>query len=163
MQIRPIQPAEHRAAGELIVRAYTGVSHDIGAYGPVLADVASRVADGARVLVAVDDDALLGCVTYVPPGLESELTEWEDPEACGIRMLAVEPEQQGRGVGRALVEACIGEAARDAAPRMILHTTDRMPAAHQLYRGMGFVRAATLDVQVNGAFWLRAYDLRLPG
>jgi predicted N-acetyltransferase YhbS len=160
VQIRPISPAEHRAAGELIVRAYTQVSHDIGAYAPVLADIGRRVADGARVLVAVDAGNLLGCVTYVPPDLDSELTEWDDPQACGIRMLAVEPVQQGRGIGRALVEACIREADRDTARRMILHTTDRMASAHRLYRRMGFVRAADLDVQVDERFWLRAYQLR---
>ncbi len=161
MQIRPIRPAEYRTAGDLVVRAYLQVHDDLGDYAATLADVQRRVGDGASVLVAVEGGRLLGCVTYVPPGLSSDLVEWDDPRAAGIRMLAVEPEQQGRGIGRALAGACVRRAEADGADRVLLNTTDRVPAAHRIYRSMGFLRQPELDVAVEDDLWLRAYQLPL--
>lgn len=162
MHIRPIRPDEHAAAGKLIVRAYRQVHDDLGDYADVLTAVAHRVEVGAQVLVAVGDDGeLVGCVTYVPPGIAADLTEWDDPPAGGIRMLAVEPSRQGRGIGRALADACVRAAAEQGVPRLHLNTTDRVPAAHRLYRSMGFVRVPDLDVEVDTGLWLRAYLLHL--
>lgn len=162
MRIRAVQPSEYDAVGALVVRAYAAILRDSwDDYRQELADVAGRVADGGTVLVAVDGDRLLGSVTYVPPGLDSALTEWDDPHAAGIRMLAVEPEEQGRGTGRALSLACIEAAQRDGARRLILHTTDANGPAKRLYESMGFRRLPAQDVEIDGRFWLRAYELPL--
>ncbi|HKX72061.1 MAG TPA: hypothetical protein VJM75_12565, partial [Acidimicrobiales bacterium] len=67
MEIRPVRPAEHKALGELIVRAYAAIDPEAldDPYAAELRDVAGRVA-GAEVLVAVDGGgAVLGGVTYV--------------------------------------------------------------------------------------------------
>ena len=62
------------------------------------------------MLVAVDDDGtLLGGVTFVPDG-DSPLAEHDVDGASSIRMLAVAGTAQGRGVGEALVRACIDRA-----------------------------------------------------
>ena len=143
--IRPVREDETTAVGELTVRAYEALPGAVlGGYAVELRDVAERAA-AVAVLVAVDDDTgeILGNVTYVP-GV-GPYAEFDDPDAAGIRMLAVDPEQQGRGVGRLLSEACIERARTAGRARIILHSTPWMPAAHHLYETLGFVRAPELD------------------
>ena len=103
------------------------------------ADVRSRL-DHSLLLVADDNGALLGTVTFYLPGSG----EWPDGWA-GIRLLGVEPGARGRGIGRALTEHCIERARALGAAVMGLSTTDRMAVARGMYERMGFVRAPEQD------------------
>jgi GNAT superfamily N-acetyltransferase len=150
MLVRTIKPDECSALGAITVRAYQQLFAPVplGGYEHELADVAARASD-SEVLVAVDDrGALLGGVTYVPTA-DRAMAEFDDPGAAGIRMLAVDPPHQGKGAGRALVEACVARAVETARTRMILHSTPEMTTAHALYAGLGFVRVPGLDVLVT--------------
>ena len=159
-QIREARADEYEAAGELTVIAYAAIEGetDVG-YVPELRDVASR-AVAVPVLVAVDsDETLLGTVTYVPgPGAYSE-SEKEDE--AGFRMLAVAPWAQGRGVGRALVQACIDRARGDGRRGIAILTRPSMRTAHALYESMGFERAPDDDWEFEPGEWLWGYRLRL--
>ena len=55
-------------------------------------------------------------------------------------MLGVDPDQRGRGVAQALMDACFAWAAKAGKTRMLLHTTQRMKAAQAMYESMGFER-----------------------
>src|SRR5262249_12332449 len=98
VQIRAVHPDEHDPAGRLVVAAYQALpgNHMTGGYAAELADVKRRAIE-AEVLVAVDE-ALLGCVTFVPDA-SSPWAEMLQADESGIRMLAVLPAAQGRGVG----------------------------------------------------------------
>jgi ribosomal protein S18 acetylase RimI-like enzyme len=145
--IRPIAPAEHAAVAEMTVRVYEEALGEVltDEYKVILADVDDRAAN-ALVLVAQEAGSaptLLGSITYVPgPG---PYAEFESPAEAGIRMLVVAPEAQRRGVGSALVLACIDEARRAGKARISLHTTPAMTGAQQLYSGLGFRRAPERD------------------
>ncbi len=76
-------------------------------------------------------------------------------------MLAVSPDAQGRGVGRALVEACIERARRDGKARLSLLTTANMAPAHRLYERLGFRRTPESDMIVENGLRLRSYVLDL--
>jgi ribosomal protein S18 acetylase RimI-like enzyme len=150
VMVRPARPAEYEALGELIVAAYrTLPDRDLRAsqgYEPILRDVASR-AGRSVVLAAELDGGLAGSVTYVPgPGPDSET---DDPDAAEIRMLAVAPSARGRGVGRALVEACIQLAREAGRRRLVLHTRAVMDDARHIYESMGFLREPSLDFSVE--------------
>lgn len=162
--VRPVRAEEHVALGELTVAAYFRVDPDAmdDDYVAELRDVAGRLAS-AEVLVALDDDgggALLGGVTYVP-GPRSPLAEFTDPGAAGIRMLAVATGARRRGVGEALTTACIERARAAGRVELLLHSTDRMTAAHRLYRRLGFERAPSIDWEGAPGLWLRGFRLRL--
>jgi GNAT superfamily N-acetyltransferase len=162
MEIRPVRPAEHEALGELIVTAYAAIDPEAldDAFVAELRDVAGRVA-GAEVLVAVDaGGAVLGGVTYVP-GPDSPWAEFTEPDAAGIRMLAVAPEAQGRGIGRALSLATVERARAAGRRQILLHSTDRMTAAHRMYLRLGFARDPSIDWEPLPGFWLRGFRLRL--
>lgn len=161
MEIRRVRPVEYDAAGELVVRAYEGLSDAAAAaqYEPVLRDVERRAAL-AEVLVAVNgDDRILGSVTYVDgPG---PYAETDDPDEAGIRMLAVAPEAQGAGIGRALVESCIERAKANRRRRIGLVTRASMAPAHRIYERLGFRRTPDRDFDSDDGLRLLAYVLDL--
>jgi ribosomal protein S18 acetylase RimI-like enzyme len=163
MDIRPVRPDEHQALGELTVAAYAAIEPAVveaDDYAGELRDVAGRVSD-ADVLVAVDDAGMvLGGVTYVP-GPDSTWAVFREPDGAGIRMLAVAPEAQGRGVGEALSRACVARARAAGRGQILLHSTDRMTTAHRLYERLGFARDASLDWEPLPGFWLRGFRLPL--
>jgi ribosomal protein S18 acetylase RimI-like enzyme len=163
MEIRPVRPQEHEVLGKLTVAAYAAIDPAVvveDGYAGELRDVAGRVAD-AEVLVAVDDaGTMLGGVTYVP-GPGSAWAEFSETDGAGIRMLAVAPEAQGRGVGEALSRACVDRARAAGRGQIVLHSTDRMVAAHRLYERLGFARDVSLDWEPAPGFWLRGFRLRL--
>jgi ribosomal protein S18 acetylase RimI-like enzyme len=95
------------------------------------------------------------------PGPGTVVSDLDDPEAAGIRFLAVDRQAHGRGVGRALVQACIALAGAEGRHRIVLHTLATMTTAQGLYRSLGFERDESLDRwwgEVHGL----AFRLELP-
>jgi ribosomal protein S18 acetylase RimI-like enzyme len=158
VEIRDARPSEYERIGDILVATYGAVDPELGGYAAELRDVATRAA-AAEVLVAAEPADVVGTVTYVPgPG---PYAEWDDPDAAGIRMLAVDSRWQGRGIGSALVEACIERAQAAGRARIRLHTTDRMTAAQHMYERLGFWPTPEDDWEPEPGFWLRAYRLDL--
>ena len=157
---RDIRAAEVARLSEITVAAYAALEGiEVGSYQATLADVADRVRH-AEVLVAVEEDRVLVGVTYVPdPG--NPYAEFRDPDAAGVRMLAVDPAAQGRGVGAALVAACIRRARDRRRGRIVLHTTAAMTAAQGLYRAFGFERSERRDWRPRPDIRLLGYELVL--
>jgi len=161
--VRPVRPCEYEAVGDLTIAAYTTVDGFSPGerYETVLRDVAGRT-ETAEVIVAADEDGrILGGVTYVP-GL-GPLAEFEGADESGMRMLAVDPAAQGRGIGRLLAQACLDRARATGRSRLVLHTTGAMTAAHALYRSLGFARTPELDITTPGGMRLEAYVRDLTG
>src|SRR4029077_12253020 len=102
-----------------------------------------------RVFIAVDDaGTTLGSVTYVP-GPESPYAESERPGDAGIRMLGVDPGARGRGIGSALVQACIDQGRAEGRSGLVLVTTGLFRDAVRIYLRMGFRRARERDITVE--------------
>ncbi len=149
MIVRPVREAEYEALGDLTVAAYRAIRdaprEALEGYENELRDVARRVEAGAEVVVAVSDDGVLaGGVTYVPDYV-NDLAEFDDPDAAGIRMLAVSPDHQGGGAGSTLTAWCVDRGRLTGRKRIILHTTKWMTTAHRIYERAGFARAPALD------------------
>ena len=157
-----VRPEEHRALGELTVRVYRQVlASELEGYAGVLRNVDDRLAAGCEVLVARRGDQVVGGVTFVPgPGPYAQLITENEAE---LRMLVVDPEAQGRGVGAALVQACV-ELARAAGKRnLVLGTMPAMVAAQRLYARLGFRRTPERDQQLDGGPCLVSYAKALAG
>jgi ribosomal protein S18 acetylase RimI-like enzyme len=165
VHIRTARPEEYDALGELTYRTYAAdhpaIDRDIDGrtYGDELRDVAGRAA-GADVLVAVDDDTILGGVTYVGDPA-SPLAEHTDPDAASIRMLVVAPDVQRRGIGEALSRACIERARAAGRRQVVLHSASFMRPAHALYAKLGFERDTGLDIVIPDIVELYGFRLRL--
>jgi ribosomal protein S18 acetylase RimI-like enzyme len=144
IEVREAGPDEYEAAGRLVVEAYrTLLVPPTPGYEAEIADVAGRTRDGT-VLVALVDGRLAGCATFAVAG--SPLIEVDDPDGATIRMLGVDVRMRGRGVGEALVMACVEHARNADARRVWLHTEVGMSAAHRLYERCGFTRVPAADL-----------------
>jgi GNAT superfamily N-acetyltransferase len=82
---------------------------------------------------------LAGAVAYFGPN--SQKAVFFDQSWSIIRMLVVDPAFRGKGIGRALSDACIARAKRDGSPIIALHTSPIMSVALPMYLKMGFVKA----------------------
>lgn len=162
-RIRQLDPAADGTLcdrlGDLIVAAYLNLpgGYREPEYEAELRDVRSRAA-ASCVLAAIAQpgDDVLGGVTYVTGPADPFAELLVDGDA-GMRMLAVAPGQQGRGIGRALVTACLDRARAEGRRRLVLHTTPWMTRAHALYEGLGFRRTPELDWLPLPEVPLRAY------
>jgi GNAT superfamily N-acetyltransferase len=124
------------------------------------ADFFAKAADlhkEIELLVAKDDDEMLGVVGYVRPGLKRE--DIFDPEWAIIRLLSVHPLARGRGIGRQLAQACIDRARRDGVQTIGLHTSPVMTIALPMYLRMGFVHFR--DIPNRNGVPYALYTLRL--
>ncbi|MGW7297927.1 GNAT family N-acetyltransferase [Streptomyces sp. NPDC054829] len=163
-EIRPARPAEYDELGEITAQAYLRdgllAFGDADWYLSELKDVARRAA-AADVLVAADSGRLLGGVTYVPSG--GPMADLARPGEAEIRMLAVAHEARGRGVGQALVQACVDRATGTSAG-IVLSTQPSMRAAHRIYERLGSTRAPERDwhpLPEHPEFTLLTYELTL--
>ncbi len=158
--IREIVPDEFEALGEITVLAYANrLSPSDTVYLDELRDVGARAA-AVPVLVAVDPEGrVLGGVAYVP-GPGTPLSEAEREGEAGIRMLAVDPAVGGRGIGRALTEACMDRARAEGRVGMTLYTLPTMGVAHRLYESLGFRRDPERDWEYMPGESLWSYTIR---
>jgi GNAT superfamily N-acetyltransferase len=159
MVIRDAHQDELAEIGEIRVNAYRadGFLAPDSRYAPRLRELGS---DGAGpVLVAADDAGIAGTVMLQtwPNGGEF----LRGPTEAEIRALAVRPEAQGRGVGRALVGAVIERAATLGIRHLLLLTQPEMKTAHRIYDEAGFARLPDRDISPEPGVNLLAYGLDL--
>lgn len=83
-----------------------------------------------RVWIAEWDGRPVGCVMCVRD---------EVPATARLRLLLVEPDTRGLGIGDRLVEACIGFARGVGYRDLVLWTNDVLAAARRIYQRHGFV------------------------
>lgn len=157
--VRRVRPEEYAAVAALTLETYVdgGFIATDSPYVAQLAATARRDAE-AEVLVALADDRLVGAVTWCPAG-----SSWREiaGEAEGeFRMLAVAADERGRGVGEALVRACLDRAASDGFSGVAISTMSEMTDAHRLYGRLGFTRIPDQDWSPHDDVCLMAFRLR---
>jgi ribosomal protein S18 acetylase RimI-like enzyme len=160
--VRLARDDELDAAGDLVVAAYR--THrdmeDGDGYLAHVRDARGRATE-VDVLVAVDADGrMLGCVSHVRDHT-SAFAEVERPGEAGFRMLGVDPEARGQGVGQALVEACIERARASGRTGLVIVTAPSWTDAQRLYERIGFRRAPDRGFEPVPGITLWAYELKL--
>ncbi len=150
---RPIVLVRPAASRERVaVRRLTSAAYDqyvtvlpSAVFAAYHADLMDDACDAARhvMLVASIDDEIVGAVRHYPDASTTGLgfpAGWAE-----LRALAVDPAHRGRGVGEALVRACI-DLACVAGVTLGLHTAEFMAAAVRTYERCGFLRAPDFDL-----------------
>ena len=159
LHITPCEPADCDAIDRLIARAYApgGFAADDPYFIEIL-NVAQR-AQQALVLVARENGVPVGTLTCALPG--SSWQEIARADEAELRILAVAPEAQRRGIGSALVRASIEHARHAGCAALVLSSTAWMTAAHRLYQRLGFHHTPERDWQPRADVYLATYRLEL--
>jgi ribosomal protein S18 acetylase RimI-like enzyme len=134
-QIRPVRTAADLEATALLFDAYAsslGVDLSFQDFTAEQATLPGKYAPPAGELLLSRDlqGAPLGCVGLRP---------MQPDGCCEMKRLYVAPRGRGLGLGRALVDAIIGEAVRIGYREMRLDTLPTMAEAVALYRKAGFM------------------------
>ncbi|MFE4541572.1 GNAT family N-acetyltransferase [Arthrobacter sp. NPDC056727] len=147
---RPAVPTDFPEVRRITSDAYLRAGHFAGdhPYMSVLEDVEHR-AEHAQVWVAEAAGKVVAAVTLTFAGQPySEIAQDGELE---FRMLAVDPECQGGGVGRAVVRQIVEHARQLPGIQAISITSATfMEPAHRLYESLGFRRARERDWYVPG-------------
>jgi ribosomal protein S18 acetylase RimI-like enzyme len=143
MEIRRAVPDDFEDVARVTVAAYAPYLSDSESdYVAHLRNAETRDRE-AELWVAVDDGRILGTVTSCPEG--SPWRELSRPGEGEFRMLAVDPDAQGRGVGSALVARVVEGFRHEGATAVVLCSMSTMTPAHRVYKRLGFSRAPDLD------------------
>ena len=122
MEIRPARPEDSGAIRNVHLRAFPT---------PVEADLVERLEIGkeAEISIVADDGEIVGHLLLSRMRVEAN---GQPVRALGLAPVAVMPERQGQGIGKALIEAGIREArARGAEIIFVV-------GEHSYYRRFGF-------------------------
>jgi ribosomal protein S18 acetylase RimI-like enzyme len=165
IEVREAEPEEYAEAGRVTALAYREFvpadgDGDWARYLAKMADVGER-ADRTRILIAVEDERIIGCVTLELEGRVDD-RDRDPPLRSGeahIRMLGVDPAARARGVGTRLMAACEARARAAGKSFVTLHTTERMEAAQRMYARLGYER--TEDHVFPDGFVLLGYRKEL--
>ncbi len=169
--IRRCQTNEHAQIGQMLVDAYAKLPGmpqpcDQPEYYDMLANVGKRDGNPAiRVFVAANErDVPVGSIDFITDmrhyGTHSLATSV--PDAAGVRLLVVQPDWRGFGIGNALTRYCIEHARTLHKSCVILHSTRVMRTAWSMYERMGFERFPHIDFQ-QGTLDVYGFKLRLAG
>jgi DNA-binding MarR family transcriptional regulator/N-acetylglutamate synthase-like GNAT family acetyltransferase len=118
----------------------------------VVADFGERMhSRGQAAWIAELDGERVGCIFC---------TASDDPDTAQLRLLLVEPQSRGTGVGSRLVDECLRFARRSGYRRIMLWTTDVQAEARRIYQRQGF-RLDSSEPQTRfghelvGEYWSR--------
>lgn len=165
--VRNARPGEEKAAGQLMVSVYSSLEGFPGiseqpAYYAMLVNVGELCSrPGASLILALDAEQIAGAVVYFGDMKQygSGGSATLETDAAGFRLLAVDHEYRGLGIGKLLVEACISRAREQGRSQVIIHSTKSMKTAWKMYEKMGFGRSEDLDF-LQGS--LPVFGFRLP-
>ncbi len=84
---------------------------DWGAFSKALVKFSELSKDSEIIIATNSERVIIGAVTYVPPHVKK--ADFFPLNTPIIRMLIVDPNYRGQGVGKALILECINRACRD--------------------------------------------------
>lgn len=140
--IRPARPDEYPAIGELTHAAYTTDYTDLPAHYRDELKHPEALLDDFEFFVAEDTGSgqLLGTIALLRPGRDQGGQIAQDE--LYFRLLATHPAARGRGIGIALTQFALDQAAQRGQRAVVMNSGPDMLGAHALYRKLGFRREA---------------------
>ncbi|MEM9361750.1 MAG: GNAT family N-acetyltransferase [Bacteroidota bacterium] len=152
--VRNAEESEFERIGELLVEVYAALpgfpnTQEQPKYYEMLKSVGKLTQNkNVELLTAVSEQGTIGgAVVYFNDMIDygSGGTATQEKNACGFRLLGVDSNTRGLGVGKLLTEYCIAKGKKSDSKTMVIHTTKTMKNAWEMYEKLGFKRANDLD------------------
>ena len=166
--IRNAKEKEFKNIGELMVQVYSALEgfpkvDDQPEYYEVVKNVGDLTKNpNTELIVAVSKQGKIGgAVVYFKDlkdyGSGGSISLENEKNAAGFRLLAVDPETRGMGIGKKLILECIKRSEASNFEQIIIHSTKTMHTAWKMYEKLGFKRAEELDFMLGdlGVFGFR--------
>ena len=153
-EIRNARPEEFKIIGQLMVRVYSQLEgFPKKSEQPIYYKMLENVGDftnkpNTELLIAVSRERKIdGAVVYFGDMqyYGSGGTATREKNAAGFRLLAVNPDTRGLGLGKLLTLSCIDKAQKMKLEQVVIHTTKAMLTAWKMYENIGFKRSEDLD------------------
>ena len=154
LTIRNAKTNEFNKVGELMVKVYAELEGfpkpaEQPKYYNMLLNVGQLTEqDNTELLVAItNNNKVAGAVVYFSDlkNYGSGGTIGQIKNASGFRLLAVDPNERGKGIGKLLSQACILRAKERLQDHLYIHSTESMKVAWGMYERLGFVRYTPID------------------
>ena len=154
MIVRDARPEELEIIRAMTLRSFEhyGTTMSPGTWAGLRGaiDTALDSTEPAHRLVVARDGAIVGSVLLFAPSTDAYAGVAKRVDWPEVRMLAVNPDARGLGIGQLLLDECLRRARSDGASAIGLHTSDDMRAAMRLYTRMGFERVPEFDFHPEG-------------
>lgn len=141
LQIRPLQPTDSIAElTSLIHRAYARLGNMGLNYTAVdqTAEVTAERIRGGACFVVVDGTRVIGTITAQPTYAENECEYFTRPGVAAAHQFAVDPDRQGEGVGRMLLEQVEQWARVGGYQELALDTAEQATHLVDMYGRLGY-------------------------
>ena len=166
--IRIAFPSEFETIGKLLIRVYSQLDgfpkeNEQPNYYKMLANIGDFTNHPeTELLIATDENQeILGAVVYFNDmkyyGSGGIATQ--EQNAAGFRLLGVDTNARGKGIGKLLTQECIKKASGNKRQQLIIHSTLAMKTAWEMYEKLGFKRSEDLDFMQGE---LAVFGFRLP-
>jgi GNAT superfamily N-acetyltransferase len=140
LEFRIARPEDLAAVKSVVAEAYQPWERRLGFQpGPMHADYAALIA--ASTVYMTGNDAI---IVLVP-----------EEDCLLVENVAVRPDAQGRGIGRALLAFAEAEATRRGLAALRLYTHERMQSNAALYQKLGYVETGRQAVAAGHLIHLR--------
>lgn len=152
--VREAKPSEFSKIGTLMVQVYSNLERfptptEQPNYYKMLANIGSFTKKPkTKLLVAISSTKkIVGGVVYFGDlnYYGSGATVTQEKNAGGFRLLAVDLNTRGKGIGKLLTKKCIEIAIEEKQHQLIIHSTKAMQIAWKMYEKLGFKRSLDLD------------------
>ncbi|PSL41331.1 acetyltransferase (GNAT) family protein [Planomicrobium soli] len=164
--IRKVESTEYETVRQQRLTSYEQYKNRIPLkHWEVLQGTLSKQSDkhpGVNLFVAEIGGQIAGSVVLFPSKAKAYEWDSETLEHPEIRMLAVDANYRGLGVGKALVQHCIKVSKELGENQIGLHTGSFMEGAKKLYENLGFKRMPLSDFEpLDDGIVVQAYQLTI--
>ena len=117
----------------------------------------TELLDKANCIVCtLDQGKIIGMAFLVSNGHPTDIY---DKEWSYIRLVSVDPDFGGQGIGRKLTTICIDIARQNGEKTIALHTSELMDKARHIYESLGFKILRKIDQRLGKKYWLYKLEL----
>ena len=109
----------------------------------------------ANCFICEKENEIIGMAFLIPHGNPFLFFE---PDWCYIRLVAVNPKYEGKGIAKKLTQQCIQNAKETGEKTIALHTSEFQNAARHIYENLGFEKQKEFDLY-DKRYWM--YTLQL--